>query len=1716
MAAQSCKYLWNKTMSNYFSQANNFADSAVGFGVDPRTGQFSCSLDLAVLVGNDAGGPFVTLKLIYDPRSAINHGFGYGWQINWSTYDAGRKVLTLASGLSYAVQENRSTGACTLRHQKIANFAFNKSDDNAYYITEANGSVTVLQGDDYGSDVKMPQAMFSANGAGLYFNWMPKNSQENWLQSINDDNNNTLLQIDYDQKTIIVFPDKSEQYIINFTLDTGGLLSSIAVSDMQYTMNYDPSITDLGAYPLIRLQHPTGLIEEVKYTTGANEGHQFPACANAPNLPYVKEYTTTPTGGQPPLTTTYSFSDNNFLGYGSGITIWSKDDDNIYSNPFSDDFTYTSTITNNPGGDEEIVTINTYNMFHLLINSKKTNSSFLVEVDYTHNLSQNLYFDDQDINFQQPSIISTTYSNNSATSTEKVSYTYDDYGNTATKTDRDGSIVKYEYYPYEGSGDSCPAAPLKRDTFVKYVTHTPAQTANTGQTTQQNYTYTSIPIRQGLQLHNSKIANPLSSHVITREVSHFSDGVILSKVNYQYNTDVNSPDHSRMISSGVTTYASDTVNYLTKTDYTYRHLENDVLERTDTDTTHDNIQKKSVTNISKITMRSLSSVDSYNNKTVFEYDEIGRMTSNTTASGSSYEYKREFSYGFENVSGQDAPLMTTLVSDQNGVINKSYYNCYNKSVKLQLPQFNGKSFVKYNDHRNSQYDAFGRLTKDVYLDYNEGQVCNIEQDVLYDAWGQQTQLKNTTGEKYLSEYDPTTRQIIERYGADGTARRITYFDDNFIAYKICEISENNEILSQRDLVYDSSHRLLSSTSYYTKLEGGSEKNTTKYEYDSFGRRITTIRPDGSSIKAEYADFTKLALVTKLSYHEAGQADADGVVIGTQEFDSLGRIVRRTYADNIKTYTYEGCMPVPSQISDNQGTSKLFTYIPELNFSIESFTTDDGIKKQYTYDLNEENDSDYSSALLKSVQETGGAGTIAIDITRDVYGRVLTRTLTNTNTKDQKSAHFDYSLLGALLNYQDETGRSQTYTYDDYGRISVLDDGVLRTTFSYDTQGRLYYWVVDAGERYFSTSLTFDDLNRVKKTEILDSLDNSKYTSEVEYYETQLLKKCTKTHLDSNNNIINSSTETYEYDSLNRLSNYVCSGPFFSVNEDGKPIKTQIFSYDGLNNITKSVTSFDGDDAQETITYYYNNSSDKNQLSGFTKVYTGQTNIKLQRLQYDAWGRLIQDDAKRQMKYDSLGRLTQVSSADGTNWRKYIYDANDILRGWENQNEDTNQFFYLHSKLSAEIFTAAGQEPTTTHKLVSGEHSLGQHNDQNDILLYGSDLLGSPWVTGADRSAASIIGYSPYGMRDQNLNENVIGFTGQKLDSLLGGYHLGNGYRVYSPFLNRFTSRDSLSPFGRGGLNPYTYCAGDPINFSDPTGHWRRGSIAQTASKPKVSGWLIALSVLELVISTATILVSAGVGAFGVAGDLAAMTAAEGEAASLADSGASEAMVASVVRRQQLLRTTAAVKGVGVGVAVISGIGTFASGTANIALQIEGKSEQAAKASAAQRLFSAIGSAVQLPLLLLSGIRPGPSATTALNYSDADSLPRGPKLNLDGSAPASLHWGDKELTETPYSPRSGSSVVSEDLAPSTISGSQRSSLRKGTPLLEVQFANEDAVSMISAHSGHSDGSLRDARIAQSFREMHRTPPESFNGETNRAFSEVEVNDHFMPSTVEMTD
>lgn len=80
-------------------------------------------------------------------------------------------------------------------------------------------------------------------------------------------------------------------------------------------------------------------------------------------------------------------------------------------------------------------------------------------------------------------------------------------------------------------------------------------------------------------------------------------------------------------------------------------------------------------------------------------------------------------------------------------------------------------------------------------------------------------------------------------------------------------------------------------------------------------------------------------------------------------------------------------------------------------------------------------------------------------------------------------------------------------------------------------------------------------------------------------------------------------------------------------------------------------------------------------------------------------------------------------------------------------------------------------------------------------------------------------YSPFGSSATADRSSFLAFCGHYRDAQAGAYPLGNGHRHYSPTLMRFRSADSLSPFGRGGVNAYAYCLNDPINFVDPSGRF---------------------------------------------------------------------------------------------------------------------------------------------------------------------------------------------------------------------------------------------------------------------------------------------------------
>ncbi|ELC6383293.1 RHS repeat-associated core domain-containing protein [Enterobacter hormaechei] len=123
----------------------------------------------------------------------------------------------------------------------------------------------------------------------------------------------------------------------------------------------------------------------------------------------------------------------------------------------------------------------------------------------------------------------------------------------------------------------------------------------------------------------------------------------------------------------------------------------------------------------------------------------------------------------------------------------------------------------------------------------------------------------------------------------------------------------------------------------------------------------------------------------------------------------------------------------------------------------------------------------------------------------------------------------------------------------------------------------------------------------------------------------------------------------------------------------------------------------------------------------------------------------------------------------------------------------------------------------TRLIKCGHTCLGVSDDDRGVTLTAADRHDSPLqsLSHSQASGGPHV-WSPYGGGE--VANGLPGFNGERRDPFTGNHHLGNGYRAYSPRLMRFTCPDSLSPFGGGGINPYAYCAGDPVNITDPSGH----------------------------------------------------------------------------------------------------------------------------------------------------------------------------------------------------------------------------------------------------------------------------------------------------------
>ncbi|MDI2595510.1 hypothetical protein POF45_29405 [Pseudomonas sp. 681] len=789
----------------------------------------------------------------------------------------------------------------------------------------------------------------------------------------------------------------------------------------------------------------------------------------------------------------------------------------------------------------------------------------------------------------------------------------------------------------------------------------------------------------------------------------------------------------------------------------------------------------------------------------FTYDALGRVVSETEAPESDYPATRTFSYRLIRPAGPGEEPVTELASqeltDIRKVKTRSWFDGLARTIREELEDTenaDGKPPV-YRSLYEAGYDAAGQLISETEIDWLDKTDLRLTSTYTYDDWGMQDSSTGPDGVKHHSRSNPITYTTEQWVDGVGKTRTVTNRFDKPVSTETLDLQGRR--ISRQQFKYDG----LGRSTQETDAIGG----ITHYRYDATGRMISSTLPDRTIVSRRYADHSSAELPVALVIKPSSNT-LPAMTVGEQSFDGLERPIQRIVGNRVEQLRYEGGRLSPCQRVTPSGKAINYEYQWGLTTQPTAIKAIDD-SATFDYDLLDGN-------LKQSSNDQG-----TYDFTYTTTGHLSTERWSEPGKPDRVT-RFTSSLKGRQLTRTDVGGQTARAEYDvnpqtgkGTGRLLKVTQCQLQGAFAYDALGRLHRTTsTDLGTgNTLTTTLTFDDIGR-EKTRTL-ALRNAQgqpiqaqRSIELEYLPdgnpgTRHLRVGDATTL----------LETFEYDARGRLVFCRHEGDDLPKDRFGNAIARQFFDFDALNNINYCLTSF-ADGSKDEAEYFFAE-SDPCQMIRVTHTHPDYQGLKTD-YTYDADGNLTHDEMGQQLHYDSQGRLLGVSDATGEPVSNYRYDGHDHLLAVKPQGKSETLRFYQGDRLSDTL-----QDGQHTQLLYRGNHPLGQQTpgDDSRTLLLLTDAKQSVIGESQDSELRTAV-YSAYGERSsEDTLQSLLAFNGEVRDPESGWYLLGHGYRAYNPGLMRFHSPDSLSPFGAGGPNCYMYCAGNPIAFSDPTGHRRR-------------------------------------------------------------------------------------------------------------------------------------------------------------------------------------------------------------------------------------------------------------------------------------------------------
>lgn len=537
-----------------------------------------------------------------------------------------------------------------------------------------------------------------------------------------------------------------------------------------------------------------------------------------------------------------------------------------------------------------------------------------------------------------------------------------------------------------------------------------------------------------------------------------------------------------------------------------------------------------------------------------------------------------------------------------------------------------------------------------------------------------------------------------------------------------------------------------------------------------------------------------------------------LTLGRQTCDGLGRQLSVEVGGRITRFEYKSGQLSPCANRLPDGKRVAFSYLAALNDVVASIEPDGEPANVCTY----------HPVLGTPAIKSGPLGELAFKYSPSGKPQEDNWTVGN----DVYTSHWRHSLNGRLLELTDSSGEAHGYQHDDFGRIKKYVQGEVTTTFTYDTFSRLETLTTTDGKRELAQTLAYDFQGREHTRTFVVTLGAKPRTC-IQTLLYSDLDQLVSRHWEDGDR---GGEETFEYDALGRLTHYTADPSVAPRDPFGNVILGQRFAFNLLDGYTHVVSTFD-DGSADTAIFHYENPLDPTQVSRVTHDHESWPGEIV--LNYDACGRVSSDSLGRHLTWDAQDRLTRVEyrgqSCD------YRYDPAGSLCDRVLDGTLSRSFF------SADLLTHEQTGDQVVQRIGSGRALFALNritNSLREVTLLGCDAQGSVRLE-AD-SAVRVRHYSAHGAEPEQSANGLYGYTGERREPLTDWYIPG-GNRPYDPVIMGFLSPDSESPFGRGGLNAYAYCSGDPVNRIDPDGHaWWKWVVAGIGTALGVIGTVATL------------------------------------------------------------------------------------------------------------------------------------------------------------------------------------------------------------------------------------------------------------------------------------